>query len=316
LTNDAPRLSSLAVSTRSKILVLMASVLAFSFGAYALVIFKLVDAGRDLQAIAERDVPLMRVLTKITAGHLEQSIRFERALRFASERRDGAAGEAGYRSARSEFDGLSAEIWQDLQRGRKLASGRDAGAPDLRLPEIVSELLEQADREHNEYAHSVREAFSLIDRGEVAGGVELANGMRSDDDHFDEALAELLVQVGGHVEAAAIEAKTVEDRAVLVVGVLSAVGILLTASVFAYCARLVWEARSLRGLVPICASCKRIRDDGGYWNQLEAYVEEHSEAEFTHGICAECRRDLEIRTLGGEPRTSRDLPGGAASALG
>jgi hypothetical protein len=294
----------------------MASVLAFSFGACALVIFKLVAAGRDLQAIAESDVPLMRVLTEITAGHLEQSIRFERALRFASERGGGDAGEAGYRSARSEFDGLSAEIWQNLQRGRELASGRDAGAPELGPPEIVSVLLEQADREHNEYAHSVREAFSLIDRGEVAGGIQLANAMRSDDDHLDEALAELLVQVGGRVEAASIEAKRVEDRAVLVVSALSVVGILLTASVFAYCARLVSETRSLRGLLPICATCKRIRDDGGSWNQLEAYVEEHSEAEFTHGICAECLRDLEIRTLGGGPRTSRDLSDGAASALG
>jgi hypothetical protein len=291
----------------------MASVLAFSLGACAVVIFKLVDAGRDLQAIAERDVPLMRVLTEITAGHLEQSIRFERALRFASEPGARVAGEAGYRSASSEFDGLSAEIWRNLQRGRELAI--DGGAPDLRLPEIVSELLEQADREHNEYALSVREVFSRIDRGEVARGVELANEMRSDDDHFDEALAELLVQVGGRVEAASIAAKTVEDRAVLVVCVLSVVGFLLTASVFAYCARLVSETRSLRGLLPICASCKRIRDDGGYWNQLEAYVEEHSEAEFTHGFCAECLRDLEIRTLGGESPKSRDLSGGAASAL-
>jgi hypothetical protein len=290
----------------------MASVLAFSLGACAVVIFKLVDAGRELQAIAERDVPLMRVLTEITAGHLEQSIRFERALRFASERGDRVAGVAGYRSASSEFDELSAEIWRNLQRGRELASG---GAPDLRPPEIVMELLEQADREHNEYAHAVRQVFSLIDRGEVARGAELANAMRSDDDHFDEALAELLIQVGGRVEAASIEAKAVEDRAVLIVSALSVVGILLTASVFAYCARLVSETRSLRGLLPICASCKRIRDDGGYWNQLEAYVEEHSEAEFTHGFCTECLRDLEIRTLGGPP-TSPDLSGGAASALG
>jgi hypothetical protein len=304
------------VSTRSKILVLMASVLAFTLGACALVIFRLVDAGRDLQAIAERDVPLMRVLSETTAGHLEQSIRVERALRFAWERGDGVTGGAGYRTARSEFSELSAQIWQNLQRGRELASGLGVGAPDLRSPEIVSELLERADHEHNEYAHSVREAFSLIDRGDVAGGVELVNGMRSDDDHFDEALAELLLQIGGRVEAAAIEAKTVANRAVWVVSVLSVVGIGLTTSAFAYCARLVSEARSLRGLVPICASCKRIRDDGGSWNQLEAYVEEHSEAEFTHGICAECLRDLEIRTLGGSPRTPRDLSSGIDSALG
>jgi K+-sensing histidine kinase KdpD len=50
--------------------------------------------------------------------------------------------------------------------------------------------------------------------------------------------------------------------------------------------------RTLSGLLPICASCKRIRDDQGYWNQLEAYIQEHSEVEFSHGICPECARKL------------------------
>jgi PleD family two-component response regulator len=48
----------------------------------------------------------------------------------------------------------------------------------------------------------------------------------------------------------------------------------------------------LTGLLPICAACKKIRDDNGYWNQLEAYIEAHSDAEFTHGLCPECRRRL------------------------
>jgi PAS domain S-box-containing protein len=48
------------------------------------------------------------------------------------------------------------------------------------------------------------------------------------------------------------------------------------------------DVRTLRGIVPICASCKKIRDDKGYWNQVEKYVSEHSEAEFSHGICPEC----------------------------
>lgn len=48
--------------------------------------------------------------------------------------------------------------------------------------------------------------------------------------------------------------------------------------------------KSLRGMLPICASCKRIRDDKGYWNQIELYIAEHSEAQFTHGICPECVR--------------------------
>ncbi len=48
------------------------------------------------------------------------------------------------------------------------------------------------------------------------------------------------------------------------------------------------EVKALSGLLPICVSCKKIRDDKGYWNKLEAYIQAHSEAEFTHSICPEC----------------------------
>lgn len=52
------------------------------------------------------------------------------------------------------------------------------------------------------------------------------------------------------------------------------------------------EVKILSGLLPICASCKKIRDDKGYWNQIEGYIREHSEAEFTHSICPECAKKL------------------------
>jgi PAS domain S-box-containing protein len=52
------------------------------------------------------------------------------------------------------------------------------------------------------------------------------------------------------------------------------------------------KSRRLHGMLPICVSGKKIRDDEGYWNQLEAYIEEHSEAEFTHGLCPDCMKKL------------------------
>ena len=52
------------------------------------------------------------------------------------------------------------------------------------------------------------------------------------------------------------------------------------------------EIKTLQGLLPICSFCKNIRDDKGYWNQIEAYISEHSEAEFSHGICPECSKKL------------------------
>ncbi len=48
------------------------------------------------------------------------------------------------------------------------------------------------------------------------------------------------------------------------------------------------QVKRLSGLLPICATCKKIRDDKGYWNEIESYICEHSEADFTHGICPEC----------------------------
>jgi hypothetical protein len=60
---------------------------------------------------------------------------------------------------------------------------------------------------------------------------------------------------------------------------------------------LVARLRVLRGRIPICASCKRVRDAEGLWNRLEAYLEAHSHAEFTHGLCDPCKGALNARTL-------------------
>jgi hypothetical protein len=52
------------------------------------------------------------------------------------------------------------------------------------------------------------------------------------------------------------------------------------------------KVKTLRGLLPICASCKKIRDDKGYWTQVDVYVRDHSDADFTHSICPECAARL------------------------
>ncbi len=52
------------------------------------------------------------------------------------------------------------------------------------------------------------------------------------------------------------------------------------------------EIKTLNGLLPICSHCKKIRDDKGYWNQIEVYIRDHSDAEFSHGICPDCVKKL------------------------
>ncbi len=52
------------------------------------------------------------------------------------------------------------------------------------------------------------------------------------------------------------------------------------------------QVKLLSGFLPICSACKKIRDDKGYWNQIESYIRDHSEAEFSHGICPDCAAEL------------------------
>lgn len=55
---------------------------------------------------------------------------------------------------------------------------------------------------------------------------------------------------------------------------------------------MVARIKRLQGMLPICASCKKIRNDNGYWEQIEVYIREHSEAEFSHGLCPDCAKRL------------------------
>jgi DNA-binding response OmpR family regulator len=52
------------------------------------------------------------------------------------------------------------------------------------------------------------------------------------------------------------------------------------------------QVKTLRGIVPICANCKNVRDDQGYWNRVESYFREHTEAEFSHAVCPDCMEKL------------------------
>ena len=67
--------------------------------------------------------------------------------------------------------------------------------------------------------------------------------------------------------------------------------------------------RQLSGLLPICASCKKVREDSGYWTQIEAYVQDHSEAEFSHGICPECEKKLYPEFSGNDHAKEENIHG-------
>ena len=52
------------------------------------------------------------------------------------------------------------------------------------------------------------------------------------------------------------------------------------------------KVKTLHGMLPICASCKKIRNDTGYWEQVEVYIRDHSDVQFSHGLCPGCFKEL------------------------
>ena len=69
----------------------------------------------------------------------------------------------------------------------------------------------------------------------------------------------------------------------------------------------ITRIRTLQGLLPICSYCKRVRNDGDYWQQVESYISDHSDARFSHGICPDCYESVvrpQLQTLTGERKAS------------
>jgi hypothetical protein len=300
------------MATRTRILALLSSVLLFSAAASGFALYTLVRADDELHRVAGHDVPLLKVVTEITAAHLEQSIRFERVLRFARDRQHSPQSRSGYDEAKGEFEDLAAGIWKSLREGREIAERSAARGDDERTrreAEAVLALLKHIDAGHNAYAEQVRNVFSLLDTGRRTGA--RAARIEDDEDQLQQALGRLLIEVSSSTEASSLRARSNEQRALWVTGAFAGLGILLSAFVFVHVVRLVSEIKSLGGLLPICSHCKKIRDDRGYWNQLEAYLEAHSEAAFTHGICAECQERLHLQVAAHRPHAAQEAAAGA-----
>ena len=98
----------------------------------------------------------------------------------------------------------------------------------------------------------------------------------TDADLYDQTDLEVMVVVAGQV-ASAIEHKRAHDeRNRLIQELQSALD----------------EIKTLKGILPICSNCMKVRDDKGYWNQIDAYIQQHSDAKISHGICPQCAKEL------------------------
>jgi len=273
------------LSLRDRIFVLLVGVLLLGAAASAVSFWALDGVARRGRDAAHFEVEVSGTLSQVAAGHLEQTAALERGL--LEPRPSG-----GDSPAQQRFEERAAEMWRGLKAVREQLASAPGGTDSPLLLEPIAVL----DLAHNDYAARGREAFAALEEGRLGEARQRATQAEAESIRFQAALGALLSLASEQAEAQLMRLQQEQRRAMLLVAVLSGCALLLGAAAVLRALKLVSRIRSLTGLLPICASCKSIRDDSGYWNRLEEFVEANSEVQFTHGLCGPCVADLKDAT--------------------
>jgi len=284
------------MSVRNRVLVLLVSLMVFLSAAAVVSLAVRARAAQGLARVADQDVPLLALATDVAAAHLAQAIRLEHVLRNSRDRTHSA--EAAYAGASGEYEAFAQDIWRRLREAQHVAE--EAAAQGAPRATALMEQVERIDAAHNAYADEARSVFALLEEGRRHEALAAARGLHAGEERLHHVLGSLLHESAASAEQAAGDARRDERWASIFVWCLLASALLLAAWVFATIVRLVSQMRTLSGLLPICCHCKKIRDDSGYWNQLEAYLVAHSEADFTHGMCSGCQEQMRQRISAGQ----------------
>jgi hypothetical protein len=276
------------LSLRDRLFVLLMTAILLGTSSSAVAIWSLGRVARSGHELARLESGVSQTLGRVAAGHLQQIAALEWAL---WEERGGP----GPSPAEARFEERAASSWRALQEARTLVGQGENGMD----AEALLRGLNALDRAHNDYALRARSIFDLLEHGRRADARVGAVAAEAESQRFQSALDEVLAIARSAAEVNLERLETEQEQATLLVASLSVAAVIMGIAIAWRAVVLVGELRSLTGLLPICASCKSIRDDQGYWNQLELYVENHSEAQFTHGLCEPCVEKLKEQASAG-----------------
>jgi len=273
------------MSLRDRIFALLLGAIVLGAASSAVSLWALDKVARRGQEAARLEIALSQTLGRVAADHLGQTAALERALWEARPDQGASAGE-------KRFEDLAAAIWEQLQTARSLLETAQSERSTGELVEPLAKL----DQAHNDYAERARAVLTALASGRRDQARALTGEAEAASQIFQSALGAVLVRASERAESELAALHEEQRRAMLLVGLLTAGGLLAGGAVLLRAVQLVSRIRSLSGLLPICATCKSIRDVQGYWNQLESFVEDNSEAQFTHSFCEPCVEKLKAET--------------------
>jgi len=187
--------------------------------------------GGELFAIAEEDIPLTKIITKIATHQLEQAIHLERALRYGEEIGKEPTAEKHYKKAIEHFGSLSRKVNEEIRIGEVLA--KDAitlahSSAELNEFKHIDEALIKIEKEHQEYSLHAKAIFALIGQNRMHDAYIAAEHIEKEEDNLNHELGNLLSEIETFTDEAALNAEHHEQAAFRNLLVISIIAILFS----------------------------------------------------------------------------------------
>ncbi len=197
------------ISVKVKIYILMGILIGALIISVMFALVSMSKIGKELEAIAETDIPLTKVITEITTYQLEQAINFERALRLAGNINKDPSAETHFKEAINYFYSLSGNVVEKVRLGEELAEeALTHSHTDKELSELkhIKEVLGNVKKEHDEYAEHAKHVFSLLSKGEMQAAFKAAKQVEKQEENISHELKMLTKEIEVFTEQAALNA--------------------------------------------------------------------------------------------------------------
>lgn len=232
--------SKRSLSVKQMMMVIVGLQLTGMFIVLVVVSRNLLSLGGEMQAIAEKDIPLSNVVSEITINQLEQAIQFERSLRYGEGMKTDVNAEAFFKSNVENFFALDKKINEELKHGSEIASLGVAEAKSDMMRERMANVLEsmrKISQEHESYTGHIKEIFLLLAQGDLHAAHELAEETGVEEKKLNKELEELLFEITRSTEQSTISATEHELSALTSMIVITLIAITISSLVAYYIVR-------------------------------------------------------------------------------
>jgi methyl-accepting chemotaxis protein len=242
---------SLSLSVGAKIAMVVGFCFAMMFSISGTGIWTMQKIGLEVVSIAERDIPLTEIVSKITVHQLEQAINFERAVRYGEEMAHVPTARGHFETAVKKFEALSAKVDKEIKEGEHLADeATKAAHTEAEKAEFshVLSALKTIEKHHHDFEVHGTDALKLILAGNVPAALKLTEKIEIEEEKLNHELETLLTEIEKFTKAAAHQAEVDEKFGMLLMIAISIAGFLI-AGIIAWFVITRQIARPLRDVV-------------------------------------------------------------------